>query len=96
MKMYGIFKDTNSENFSNLYEYQNYKLIKELSDGIFHDFKNILANISGLTQLSLVETEANALKSNLKNIYHATSEFKEALNRYQELMDGSLTSEKRL
>lgn len=42
-----------------------------------------------------METEANALKSNLKNIYHATSEFKEALNRYQELMDGSLTSEKK-
>lgn len=89
-----ICKDNEHDFNYDLQEYQNYKLMIELSDGIFHDFKNILTNISGLTQLSLIETEAKELKTNLKSIYEATSEFKEVLIRYQELMKGNLKNEK--
>lgn len=90
-----ICKENEHDFDYNLQEYQNYKLIMELSDGIFHDFKNILTNISGLTQLSLIEAETKELKSNLRSIYAATSEFKEALIRYQDLMSGKLISEKK-
>lgn len=40
----------------------------ELSDEIFHDFKNILANIAGLTQLSILKAENKELKINLNDI----------------------------
>lgn len=87
-------KDNKYDFNYNLQEYHNYKSMMELSDDIFHDFKNILSNISGLTQLSLLETESKELKTNLKSIYKATSEFKDALIRYQELMKGNLKNEK--
>lgn len=74
----------------NLQEYQNYKLMLEFSDGIFHDFKNILSNISGLTQLSLLKTESQELETNLNNIYKATIEFRDALTWYHGLMKGNL------
>lgn len=66
----------------------------ELSDEFFHDFKNILANISGLTQLSILKAEDKELKINLNDIYKATSEFAEALIRYQKLIHGDNKREK--
>lgn len=94
--MDGIFEDRKDDFLDHLHDYQHCKLMMNLSDNIFHDFKNILANISGLTQLSLIETEAKKLKTNLKDIYEATFDFKEALNRYQQLMKGPLGDEKEI
>lgn len=66
----------------------------ELSDGIFHDFKNILSNISGLTQLSLLKTENQEVETNLESIYRATTEFKDALDSYHNLIRGNLKSKR--
>lgn len=78
----------------NLQEYQSCKLMLELSDGIFHDFKNILSNISGLTQLSLLKTENQEVETNLESIYRATTEFKDALDSYHNLIRGNLKSKR--
>lgn len=87
-------KENNFDNDYDLEEYQNFKMMMKLSDGIFHDFKNILTNISGLTQLSMLEAETQELRSNLNSIYKATSEFRDALNRYQKMMKGNDKIEK--
>lgn len=86
--MDGLYRDINGNCDYTYKEYEDLKEMTKLSDGIFHDFKNILSNISGLTQLSMLVAESQDLQNNLKSIYEATSEFKFALNRYEELMHG--------
>jgi len=53
-----------------------------ISDEIFHDFKNILANISGLAQLSIIKTESEEIKHNLYEINQATFDIRDKLTRF--------------
>lgn len=64
------------------------KLLEEISDEIFHDFKNILANISGLAQLSMLKAESEEIKHNLSEIYQATYDIRDILTRYHDYSTG--------
>ncbi len=46
-------------------------MMEQLSESIFHDFKNILATISGLAQLSIITTNIDEIHVNLKTISKA-------------------------
>lgn len=59
----------------------------KLSEGVFHDFKNILAVISGLTQLSLLENELKQIRENLEIINKFTFECRDAIEKYYSLAD---------
>lgn len=58
------------------------KNILELSEVIFHDFKNIMATISGLTELSLITDEVEELKKYANKIKAATLDMNNALSIY--------------
>jgi len=79
----------NEENKS-LAAIENYRVMIELSEEIFHDFKNILATISGLAQLSMITTEADELSNYLSHINQATFEFRDTLDRYYSYTNGYL------
>lgn len=68
--------------------YENYRTTIELSEMVFHDLKNILANISGLAQLSMLKTESREVKGYLNRINQATLDFKDVLDKYYKLING--------
>lgn len=70
--------------------YENHKTTIELSEMVFHDLKNILANISGLSQLSMIETKSEAVKGYLSRINVATLEFQNILDKYYKLINGDM------
>lgn len=67
-------------------EYLN--VIVKLSEDIFHDFKNILATISGLSQLTALKTTSEEVKKNLCIINNATFQCREAIDRFYSLVKG--------
>lgn len=72
---------------------ENYKVMVELSEQIFHDFKNILATISGLAQLSMVKTQSDEVRDYLSHINSATFEFRDTLDKYYNYTSGNSHSE---
>lgn len=72
-------------------EFENYinnlSNMINVSDDIFHDFKNTLAVISGLTQLSLLESESRQVKENLEIINKFTFECRDAIDKYYSFTD---------
>lgn len=68
---------------------ENYKVMVELSEQIFHDFKNILATISGLAQLSMITTQSDEVRDYLTHINSATFEFRDTLDKYYKYTLGS-------
>lgn len=67
---------------------ERYNVMLNISEIIFHDFKNILATISGLAQLSMLNTQSEEVIQNLNNITKATYDLGDALNRYYLLTHG--------
>lgn len=67
---------------------ENYRVMIDLSEEIFHDFKNILATISGLAQLSMITTQSDELKNYLTRINQATFDFRDILNKYYSYTNG--------
>lgn len=63
-------------------------IIMDLSEGIFHDFKNSLATISGLCQLTALEVTSTELKQNLATINKAALESRDVLDRFYSLIRG--------
>ena len=53
------------------------KLVIDLSEEIFHDFKNNLAIISGISQLTYYQNLPKEVKENMKIIYKAAIEWTE-------------------
>ena len=65
-----------------LMDIENYRTMLKLSEGIFHDFKNILATISGLSQISMLHTESEEILSNLKTITRAAIDGRDSINTF--------------
>ena len=61
---------------------ENNPIRTNISQEFFHDFKNILAIISGLAQISMTSAETDEVKGYLKRINKATFESRDALNKY--------------
>lgn len=68
---------------------ENSKVMRELSEEIFHDFKNILTTISGLAQLSIIKTESGEVKDYLTHINQATFDFRNTLDKYYSFTSGN-------
>ncbi len=77
-----------SEDISNLSIIESSKMMRELSDEIFHDFKNILTTISGLAQLSMLKTQSDEIKDYMAHINRATFDFKDTLDKYYSYTSG--------
>lgn len=54
----------------------------DLSEIIFHDFKNKLSIISGLAQLSMLKTELDEIRIALSNINKTTFDLENMLNKF--------------
>ncbi len=67
-------------------EYIN--ILFSLSESIFHDFKNILATISGLSQLSALDVQSNEVRENLNTINKATFECRDVIDRFYSFIKG--------
>lgn len=67
---------------------ENSKVMQELSEEIFHDFKNILATISGLAQLSMIKSQSGEVKDYLTHINQATFDFRDTLEKYYSFTSG--------
>lgn len=61
---------------------ENYNRIQIVSEKAFHDFKNILATISGIAQLTMMKTLPEDVRSNLYSINQATFELRDSIQRY--------------
>jgi signal transduction histidine kinase len=89
-----MLKSTELED-KELFGMESFKIMVDLSEGVFHDLKNILATISGLAQLSLIKDVDDDVKTNLINIVKATLSFKDALDRYYNFTQGYNEEEKK-
>lgn len=84
------------ENTEDIRPEEYLKILVNLSEGIFHDFKNKLAIISGLAQLSLVEAESKEVKENLEIITQSTFECRDAIDRFYEFIKGYSIRDKKV
>lgn len=71
------------------------KILLSLSEGVFHDFKNTLAIISGLAQLSLTEVISEEVRNNLKIINESTFECRDAIDRFYGFINGYSIKDKK-
>ena len=71
------------------------KILVNLSEGVFHDFKNTLAIISGLAQLSQTKVESGEVKENLIIINESTFECRDAIDRFYGFINGYSIKEKK-
>ncbi|WP_075728050.1 sensor histidine kinase [Tissierella creatinophila] len=71
------------------------KILVNLSEGIFHDFKNTLAIISGLSQLSASKVDSKEVKDNLKIINESTFECRDAIDRFYGFINGYSVKDKK-
>ncbi|HLR21789.1 MAG TPA: HAMP domain-containing sensor histidine kinase [Tissierellaceae bacterium] len=68
---------------------ESLNILINLSEEIFHDFKNNLATISGLSQLTVLEENLSmGAKDNLNTINKSTLESKKVLDRFYNLIKG--------
>ncbi len=67
-------------------EYLN--IIVDLSEEIFHDFKNTLATISGLSQLATIYSIPKEARENLEQIQEATFECRNQIDRFYGIIKG--------
>ena len=66
---------------------ESHRVMTDLSHEVFHDFKNILAIISGLAQISMIKTQSEEVREYLNRINNATFEFRDVLNRYYSVIN---------
>lgn len=72
---------------------ENYYTIIKLSEGIFHDFKNILAMISGLAQLSMQLNDPEEINKNLKKITESALNGRNSIDVFGLFIKGQLDRE---
>lgn len=56
--------------------------VSDVSEMVFHDFKNKLAIISGLAQLTMLKTESDDVRIALSNIKKTTFDLEEMLSKF--------------
>lgn len=64
------------------------KNLIELQENIFHDCKNFLSIISGLSQISLIVSESEEVKKNLNAIYKASFQCKDTMEKFYYFIKG--------
>lgn len=82
----------NNYDVDDLTIYESNKVMKEISEEIFHDFKNILATISGLAQLSMIKTQSDEVRNYLTHINQATFDFRDTLEKFYLYTNGEDSS----
>lgn len=82
-----------SKDNEDLADIESYNGMVDLSEEIFHDFKNILATISGLAQLSMITTQSNEVRDYLTHINQATFDFRDTLDKYYRYTSGQVKEE---
>lgn len=78
-----------NKDYEYMLEVEHSKVMADLSQEIFHDFKNTLATISGLAQLSMMKTQLDDVKAHLNHINLATFELRDALDKYYRFTCGN-------
>lgn len=73
---------------SNINREEYLRAVVELSEEIFHDFKNTLATISGISQLTTYQELPQDVKENMELINKATLEAKEQIDRFYNFVKG--------
>lgn len=67
---------------------EHLNIIIGLSEEIFHDFKNSLATISGISQMTTLYPASKEVKENLKRIQEATFECRDQIDRFYSFIKG--------
>lgn len=75
-------------NVNYLVEKERCEMITNVSEVLFHDFKNTLAIISGLSQLSMLITESDKVKANLLCIKEASFELRNSIDSFYNFTKG--------
>lgn len=65
------------------------EMITNVSEILFHDFKNVLAIISGLSQLSMLMAESDKVKANLLYITEASFDLRNSLDNFYNFTKGN-------
>lgn len=73
---------------SNVIEVESHHVMERLSESIFHDFKNILATISGLAQLSMASTNLQDIHGNLGTIVKSTFDCRDFIDVFHDFIKG--------
>lgn len=81
-------KNDNSPLYFDMIDIEDYWTMVRLSEGIFHDFKNILATISGLAQLSMLQKDSEEVRKNLKTITKAAFEGRHSIDVFGLFLKG--------
>lgn len=81
--------DSNSKkSIANMSTEEYLNAIIDLSEEIFHDFKNTLATISGISQLTSYQQVPNEVKENMELIKEAALEGREQIDRFYQFIRG--------
>lgn len=75
-------------NPDNIIEKESHHMMVKLSESIFHDFKNILATISGLAQLSMLSNNLEEIHGNLKTIAKSAFDCKDFIDVFNGFVKG--------
>lgn len=67
---------------------EHLNVIIQLSEEIFHDFKNTLATISGISQLTSFYPLPKEVKENMEKIQDATTECRDQIDRFYSFIKG--------
>lgn len=81
----GDFTDIN---VNYLVDIEKFEMITNVSEILFHDFKNTLAIISGLSQLSMIMAESDKVKANLLYITEASFDLRNSIDSFYNFTKG--------
>lgn len=80
--------ESSSEMSKNNIERESHNMMVKLSESIFHDFKNMLATISGLSQLSMISTNLEEIHGNLEVITKAAFDCRDFIDVFNGFIKG--------
>lgn len=81
--------ETSMEMSNNTIKKESYNMIVKLSESIFHDFKNILATISGLSQISMASNDLEEIHKNLEVITKSAFDCSDFINVFHSFIKGA-------
>lgn len=81
-------EQSSSKMSNNIIEKESNHMMAKLSESIFHDFKNILATISGLAQLSMYSTNLQEIHGNLGTIVKSAFDCRDFIDVFHGFIKG--------